>query len=403
MRFSLFLAFRYFFSPSRQTIVNLINVVSLMVIVVATAALFIVLSAFSGLKTFGLSFSDAFDPDLHIAPKEGKTFVVDAPTWSKLIALDFVENAAPVLEDKVFLRFENKNHVAYLRGVSPAYQQVVDMDQLLGKGQWLNPTTNEVVLGNGIAQALSLGTYDYSHFLVLSAPKRKKSAGFNAHPFREEKAIVSGIYFASEELDKKYLFAPLSLAQKLLDRPENTYSGIVVKTSSNISPDKAAKQLAPLFKDPIMVRNRAQLNAALYKMLNTENLAIYLIFSLIIGIALFTVVGAISMMFLDKKAQLNILLAMGLVPRQVQQVFFLLGGMLSWVGGSIGIILAALLVSIQQHWPFLYIPGTRLPYPVEFQGKNLLLVTLTIFGLGILTSFWSTRGLEQKVAHQAKT
>ena len=170
----MFLAFRYFFSPSRQTIVNLINVVSLMVIVVATAALFIVLSAFSGLKTFGLSFSDAFDPDLHIAPKEGKTFVVDAPTWSKLIALDFVENAAPVLEDKVFLRFENKNHVAYLRGVSPAYRQVVDMDQLLGKGQWLNPTTNEVVLGNGIAQALSLGTYDYSYFLVLSAPKRKK-------------------------------------------------------------------------------------------------------------------------------------------------------------------------------------------------------------------------------------
>ena len=105
-------------------------------------------------------------------------------------------------------------------------------------------------------------------------------------------------------------------------------------------------------------------------MLNTENLAIYLIFSLIIGIALFTVVGAISMMFLDKKVQLNILLAMGLVPRQVQQVFFLLGGMLSWVGGSIGIILAALLVGIQQHWPFLYIPEHGFPIRSSFKEKS---------------------------------
>lgn len=402
MRFTLFIALRYFFSSSKQTIVNLINGVSLVVILVSTASLFIVLSAFSGLKTFGLSFSEAFDPDMRISPAQGKTLHVDPALLDKISQLSFVAAAVPLLEDKVFLRFQNKSHVAFLRGVPEDYRRVVAIDSLMGRGQWLDPETSEVVIGNGVAQTLSLGVYDYSHFLRISAPRRKKTTSFSSQPFREEKSIVSGIYFANEEIDKKYLFAPLPLAQSLLERAENEYSSIEIKTTENLSAQAAYKKLAPLFENPVVVRSRAQLNAALYKMLNTENLVIYLIFSLIISIALFTVVGSVSMMFLDKKEQLSILLAMGLLPAQIQTIFFLLGGLISWLGGAVGLVLACILVWVQEHYPFISVPGTSLPYPVEFEAYNLGVVVLTVFGLGLIASFWSTRGIDQKVVGQTK-
>ena len=145
------------------------------------------------------------------------------------------------------------------------------------------------------------------------------------------------------------------------------------------------------------VLNRVQLNKALYKMLNTENVAVYLIFSLIIIIALFNVVGALIMMFLDKKPQLSILFAMGLTPKQIQRVFFYLGGLISWVGGGLGFLVGAVLVVLQQAFPFLYIPGTSLPYPVEFDLQNAGLVIITVFGLGAIASAWATRNIDKKI------
>ena len=158
------------------------------------------------------------------------------------------------------------------------------------------------------------------------------------------------------------------------------------------------EQISAVLGQTVSVRNRAQLNAALYKMLNTENVAVYLIFSLVIIIALFNVVGALIMMFLDKKPQLRILFAMGLLPKEIQRVFFYLGGLISWVGGGLGIIVGAVLVLFQQAFPFLLVPGTSLPYPVKFELNNFFVVFCTIFVLGTFAAFWATRNMDKKIA-----
>ena len=363
----------------------------------ATASLFIVLSAFSGLKSFGLSFSNAFDPDIRVEAALGKQLTVDSLQLAKISRLNGVVMASPILEDKVFLSYRNKSQVALLRGVEERYNEVVEIDSLIVSGNWFANDFNEVVLGGGIARNLSLGVYDYTDFLSLSTPKRKGGLGLGKNPFINETALAAGIFFANEEIDKKYLFAKMELAQRLFQRKKNQYSSIEIKAEKNLNLEELEDEVSSILNQEVVVLNRVQLNAALYKMLNTENVAVYLIFSLIIIIALFNVVGAIIMMFLDKKAQIKIFYAMGLTPKEIQQIFFLLGGLISWVGGGLGFVTGILLVILQEAFPFLYVPGTSLPYPVELHLQNCVLVLLTIFVLGVFAAFWATRNIDQKI------
>lgn len=398
MQVPFFIALRYFFTKSKQTIINLINLISIGVVLVATASLFIVLSAFSGLKDFGLSFSNSFDPSVRVSASYGKILQLDSLQLEAINALDEVILASPVLEEKVFLSFNNKNQVALLKGVGDRYPEVVQIDSLIVSGNWFKNDFDEVVIGGGIANNLSLGVYDYTSFLTLSAPKRKGGVGLRKNPFTKETALVSGIYFANEQLDKKYLFARVELARRLLQRSQGEYTYLEIKTVDNPNLNALEASLNEILSQDITVLNRAQLNAALYKMLNTENLAVYLIFSLIIIIALFNVVGSLIMMFLDKKPQLKILFAMGLTPKEIQRVFFYLGGLICWVGGGLGVLVGALLVFIQDYFPLLYVPGTSLPYPVLFELKNFLIVLFTILILGTLTTAWATRNMDKKVS-----
>lgn len=391
------IALRYFFSKSKQTIINLINFISIGVILVATASLFIVLSAFTGLKAFGLSFSNSFDPDLRIEAIEGKTLVVDSLQLTAVKKLPGIKNISPILEDKVFLSFRDKSFVATLKGVPENYQTVVEIDSLISSGNWFTNDFDEVVIGAGIARSLSLGVYDYTDFLTLTTPKRNARISLTQNPFNKETVLVSGIYFANEEIDKKYLFTKLDLAQRLLQRPQNNFSSLEVKSGKELNVEQLTAQVSNILNQEVLVRTRTQLNAALYKMLNAENLAVYLIFSLVIIIALFNMIGALVMMFLDKKQQLGIFYAMGLLPKDIQQIFFFLGGLISWVGGVLGVAVGSLLVLVQQYFPFLMVPGTQLAYPVKFELWNFIIVFSTIVVLGTIAAFWATRKMDKQI------
>jgi lipoprotein-releasing system permease protein len=132
-------------------------------------------------------------------------------------------------------------------------------------------------------------------------------------------------------------------------------------------------------------------------MLNTEQMAIYLIFTLVIVIALFNVVGAITMMILEKRPQLKVLYAMGVLPKEIQSIFFYLGGMISWVGGGIGVLLGSALVLIQGYSPFLFVPGTSFPYPVRLEFQNVGMVLVLIFVLGGIASAWASARVGKQI------
>ena len=361
------IAWRYFFSKSTQTVVNRINNIALLVIIVASASLMIVLSAFSGLREFGLSFSSVFDPDYKILPLQGKTILVDSHTLKKLKRLSMIENISAILEDKVFLSFNDKSQVAYLKGVSPDYLSVIPADSLVAVGEWLIPDTNCVVAGYSIGASMDLGVYDYTDFLNISFPQNSPQKNLRQSPFLTEKAVTVGLYQISEDIDKKYVFSNINFARKLFQYPKNTYSAIEIQTKPNISYEALNDEVEMLIGSNFILKDRVALNSALYKMLNTENIAVYLIFTLVLIIAMFNVVGALIMMILDKRSEIKILDAMGATRIKLRGIFFLLGVLISLIGGAIGIIVASIAVFIQQATPFLYVPGTSLPYPVKWE------------------------------------
>lgn len=395
--FSLKIALRYFLSKSSQTVINRINGFAFFMVVIASASLFVVLSAFGGLKDFGLSFSESFDPDYQIQPQQGKFFYVSDSVLTTLSAIKGVISAAPQIEEKVFLSYNEKNQVAYLKAIDQNYTSVVPIEDLITLGDWLSFDGADVVLGFGLAGNLGVGVYDYTTFLNLTVPKKKKQSLLNQSPFNQVSSIVVGLYQINEELDKKFVFSRLDLAQNLLELQPQQYSSLVLKTDPNVSQGELTEVLTPLFDSPIKIVSRAEQNAALYKMLNIEHLAIYFIFSLVMLIALFNVVGALIMMILDKQRQMKILLSMGATPQKIHRIFFLLGVLICSIGGLIGLILGSVLILVQYHFPFIYVPGTNLPYPVLYQTENLLIVMITLMVLGLLSTAWATRGLDKKM------
>ena len=397
MRFPLYIASRYFFTRSKQSVINIINYIALSVVLIASAALLIVLSAFTGLKDFGLSFSNVFDPDFRVEAVQGKTLQIDSITLASVKQLDGILAVSGIIEDKVFLNYRDKNHVVYLKGVDSSYQNIIESDRFLSSGSWFSNELDEVVIGGGVAQVLSLGIYDYNDFLVLTVPKRSASATQLKEPFINKTALVSGIYSVSEELDKKYMFSNLSFAQTLFQQKENTYSSLELKLAPDFNRIQLEEQLRALLITPLRMRSRTELNAALFKMLNTEQMAIYLIFTLVIIIALFNVVGALIMMILEKRPQLNVLYALGVLPKEIRLIFFYLGGMISWVGGGLGVLLGTCLVLLQRYFPFLYVPGTNFPYPVRLEFQNVAMVLLLLLVLGGLASAWATAQVGKKI------
>ena len=396
MRFPLYIATRYFFTKSKQNVINIINYIALTVVLIATAALLIVLSAFTGLKDFGLSFSNVFDPDFRVEAAQGKTFEMDSINLSKVRDLEGVLDVSAIIEDKVFLNYRNKNHVAYLKGVDSNYLNVIENNTFLSSGNWFNEEFDEIVIGGGVAQILSLGTYDYNDFLVLTVPKKKATSQLK-DPFINKTSLVSGIYSVSEDLDKKYIFSSIPFALDLFQRKQNTYSSLELKLDQKINRETLEKNISDLFETPLKMRSRTELNAALFKMLNTEQMAIYLIFTLVIIIALFNVVGALIMMILEKRPQLKVLYALGVMPKDIRLIFFYLGGMISWFGGGFGVLLGSTLVLIQMYFPFLFVPGTNFPYPVRLDFQNIALVVLLLFVLGSIASAWASARVGKKI------
>lgn len=394
------IAFRYFFSKNEQTVINRINFLSLILIIISSASLFIVLSAFDGLKTFGLSFSNKFDADYELSPTTGKYLTLSSKKISEIKNIDEIIEVAPQIEEKVFLSFKEKNQVAVLKGVDSTYNKVIPIKDLVLIGDWIDYDTSKTVIGYGISTKLGLGVYDYSSFLKISVPQNKTSSILNLNPFKSLPLIVVGLYQINEELDNKYIFTSISFAKDLLNLKENQYSNIILKTNNTENKKQLEKKIKLIVGEKIKLTSRLEKNAALYKMLNTENIVVYFIFSLVMIVSLFNLIGSLIMMIINKKKEMKILIAMGMSNKNLSQIFYLIGLIICFIGGVTGISLGAFLVFIQKYSSLIYVPGTNLAYPVEFNLKNIITVFLTLIILGSISSLWSIRGVK-KISNQA--
>jgi len=364
---------------------------SIFVLIVGGASLMIVLAGFSGLRTFSMSFSNFFDPDLKVFPKTGKTFSLSPMQETALKESGVVASYTKVLEERVFLNSRGKNYIAYIKGVDENYPKVNAVDSILviSPKEWLL-SEDYVVVGNIIAETLNLGLFTSTTPLQIIVPKASKgSITSSSTPYREETVLLSDYYQVTEDLDSKYVFATLSLAQRLTGVQSNEVSAIEVKVSKGISATEGKKRLQKVLGDSFVIKDRMALNEDLYKMFQTENLATYLIFTLVLIVALFNLVGAIIMMILDKRKNLYTLFALGMTQRQIRAIFFLQGVIVSLLGAVFGVGLGIGIAWLQKTYPMLYInPNATVPiaYPMDIRLLEIVVVFFTIFVLGILAS-----------------
>lgn len=355
-------------------------------IIIASSALFIVLSGFGGLKEFSLAYTSFVDPDLKVLPAVGKSFVVDNTQQQAIKNIDGVTDFSKVIEEHIIITFDNKNVLATLKGVDPNYNKLTKIDTSVTMGNWMRPDTDQVVVGWGISNNLSLGVLDFARSLKLYVPKpgtgqpsSMKSALSTLNVFNV------GVFQINEDIDNTFIYANLDTARYLLNYNTNQFSAIELKLGPNADESEIRSQIAQLFNNKVTIKNRVELNDALYKMLNTENLAVYLIFTLVIIIALFNVIGALIMMILDKKDSLITLYNLGTPIKSLKRIFLLQGSLLTFIGGCVGLIIGLILIVLQQQFNLVMLTPS-LPYPVVLNPVNIVIVLVTISVLGLLAS-----------------
>jgi len=387
LNFPLYIAKRYVRSKSSQNAVNIINFITFLVIVIGSAALFIVLSGFAGLKTFSLSFSNSFDPDLKALPATGKFFAIGTEQEKALREITGVAVYSKEIQEKVYLSHKQIGHIAEIKGVDQNYIRATGVDSTIAVGKW-TIDQNMAVAGWGIIDILNLTPNQVRNPLEVVAFKPGKGSVLQGNPsslYNTTPLVVTGVYSVEENLDKKYVFANLPLVQAMLEKDSTQISGINFKLEEGADINEIKQAVEALFENAVILRDRQEQNISLHRMLNTENLATYLIFTLVLIIALFNVVGAIIMMILDKQQNSKTLYSLGTTLKELRRIYFVQGVLVTSLGGLIGVLLGSLLVWSQLAFGWLKITPS-LAYPVEYQFINVLIVMATIVILGIIAS-----------------
>ncbi|GAA3642483.1 ABC transporter permease [Flavivirga jejuensis] len=386
MHFPLYIAKRYLRSKSSNNAINFITIIAVIGVILGAASLFIVLSGFAGLKDFTLEFSSIVDPDLKAEASIGKSFILTKDDISKLHDLEDIALFSKIIEERVAIASNDKNYLAVIKGVDEHYQNVVNIDSKIDQGNWLDQKSNQIVVGWGVSRNLSLGILDFTKTVSIYVPKPGKGQITSVeNAFNTVKAVNVGVFYINEKLNDTYVYASIDLAKNLLNYKPNQVSALEFKLNEGVDEDAAKQKIQAVLGDKVILKNRAQLNDALYKMLNTENLAVYLIFTLVLIIAFFNVIGSLIMMMLDKKRSLSTLFNMGATIKDIRKIFFFQGSLMSIIGGFIGLGAALIIAVLQKTFDLVMITAS-LAYPVAIKVENFFIVFITISVLGIIAS-----------------
>ena len=401
MNFPFFIAKRYFTAKKNSNFVHIISLLSLFGVSIGTAALILVLSVFNGFEDLVLSMYNSFDPHLKITSTEAKTF---KPTEAKTLLLTFeeIETSALVLEEKVLLKYQEKEYIATAKGVSEEYLELTNFSSLLVDGEYINgfESNNVAVVGRGVAYYLSMGIGSMFEQLSVFIPNRNSTTLLNPSTAFEQSAVLPvGVFGVQAEVDAAYIITPLLFIQQLSDR-KNQVSSIEIKLKDEgkmiVLQERLQKALGPNY----MIKNRLQQQQFLYKILNTEKLAVFLILTFIMIIATFNIIGSLSMLIMDKKKDIATLRSLGCTVKDIQSLFFKKSMLTIILGTGIGLFIGLGLAFLQQNFGLISMGGGSFViniYPIAIAFKDVVLVSITVFIIGVLASWYPAKLLGRKL------
>ncbi len=401
MNISYFIAKRYFFRKSQNNFVHFISLVSFFGVMVGSAALILVLSVFNGFEDLVLNMYNSFDPHIKIQTTQGKVFERD-PIEKKLSTYDQIEENIFVLEEKVLLNYNDKEFIAIAKGVSDNYEKAIHFDSLIVEGRGLSSSDmdNVAVMGSGIAYYLSMGLGSVFENIQLYIPKREEKTLLNIQKAFEQHNIVPvGIFNIQNEIDSEYFITPLSFLQKISNR-ENRISSVEIK----LKDPKEMYDLQQLLKNSLgnnyLIQNRFEQQQFLYKILNSEKLAVFIIFLFIILIATFNIIGSLTMLILDKRKDIFTLKSLGLNKIQIQKIFFKKNMFTILFGVLIGLLMGLSIAFAQQNFGLISLGDGNFvvdSFPVSIRFSDVILVFSTVFITGVFSSWIPAKILTKKL------
>lgn len=397
MQLPFFIARRYFLSKKSQRAINIISMISVLGVMVGTAALVIVLSVFNGFESLILTLYNSFDADIKIEATKGKTFSYTGFPAAELRKDPSVAYLQPVIEENALVRYGDKQFIVTIKGVDTIFAAMTGVDSMMLDGKFLlqEGDTDFAVLGSGVAYGLQLNLNDYFHPLEFYAPRRDAGSLLNPEEaFNRRYLQAMGIFGIQQEYDSRYVLVPYRFARDIFEF-DSLVTAVEITLKEGSSSSDAVERISAQVGSSYTVKDRFQQHESIYRIMKSEKWAVFLILSFILIIATFNIIGTLSMLVIEKKKDIAVLHSMGASKRLLQQIFLAEGLFINLIGCSIGMTVGLLICLGQQYFGWIELSGSGSfvvdAYPVKIESLDLLYVFLTVFSIGLLAAWYPSK------------
>ncbi|MET3538217.1 ABC transporter permease [Chryseobacterium limigenitum] len=382
-----YIASRYLLSKKGSTAVTFITWLAVGAMTVAVTAMFVIISVFSGLEDLNKDLISNLHADLTLKSSTGKTIKNIDKVDNVLKNDKEISSFSKVIEEKIYISYNGKGDIAYLRGVDSAYTKVNPIDKDVFYGSYPSfEYSNEVLMENSLDNRLSIPIASSGDYATLFMPKPGTGIINKEEDIYNKKDIlITGVFPGKDQLDN-YIISPIELTQELLNLPKHSAYQIVIKLKNPDNTDSVKQRLLSSLGKDVEIKTKEEENAAFWKMINTEKLFIYLIFALVIFITTFNLAGAIIILQLDKKEQAKSLISLGFPLSHLRRIYFYTGILIVVLGVISGLILGTALCYFQLYTEF-FKANETLPFPVRIVGKNYFTVAITASLFGFIISW----------------
>jgi len=393
LNLSFYIAKRYLFSKKRTNLINIISTISVVGMAIGTMGLIIGLSGFNGFDSLIKSLFSAFDPDLKITLVEGKRFDTNNAVFKEISQMKDVLFFAEVVEDNALLRYENRQVLATVKGVSDDYIKMTGLDTMMVEGEFKlkEGTFQYAVMGQGIAYYLSVGL-NLINPINIYVPQKGRSSGLSmGGNFNQGYIYPSGIFSVQQEIDSKYVIVPITFAREIFEM-EGKVNSVELKLKDGASPKTVKEAISAKLGNRFVVKDRYQQHDYLYKTMQGEKYAVYLILILILIIASFNIIGSLTMLIIDKKEDIAILQSMGADKPLIRKIFLFEGWSVSFLGAIIGTIAGIAICQAQIAYGFVKLQGGGGSfiidaYPMKIIPYDILLIFCSVLLIGFLAAW----------------
>lgn len=394
MRLALFFAKRYLFSKKSVNAINIISSISVIGVLVSTAALVIVLSFYNGLEKFILSQYSIFSPELRIEPATGKVFSTQNETFKALRKHPKIKSYTEVLEDKILAEYNHQQFIGRLKGIEPESIHTHASQEMLfaGKLEVEMDSVNYAILGAQVQANLQVPLQGFDNFLSLNIPDKNASAS-SINPLddiRTRKIPSSAILKFQPGFDDLIL-VPIDFAKDLL----NEYDAIsaIELFGENDNSKTLQKDIQELVGNDYLVKNREQQNPTLYKTVRSEKWIVFFIVTIIGIIAIFNIIGSLTMLVIDKKQDMVVLKSLGANKSLIQDIFFYQGVLIALIGSFVGGVLGLLFCMLQERYGFIQTNEGSLfdAYPVDIRYTDFIIIFLTVMLVSTIVSYVASK------------